>query len=324
MRPHRDAEGGAHRGAGSHGATLLQRISPACSCRCACSCDGELPADALAGSRSRTRMSAGACACCASRDVRRSRAGAARAARRGCDGRRTSRSRKADLEEVFRADHERTAKTGRGACMSGFPHAAVQGNAALLEGQLPDGRRAGASRRCCTCSVFGHALIGARAGLSRACAYTQLPGARPGDDGVLQNSFANSSSSLIQSKITGNSCSCCCRRCRTGRFFAAYVLALDGARPGAWARRVRRDRLVRPDCRCRAALDHRVRAAGLRPSSARSGMIAGIWAEKFDQLAAFQNFLDRAAHVPVGRVLFDPLAAAGLAARCRTSIRFST
>ena len=28
-----------------------------------------------------------------------------------------------------------------------------------------------------------------------------------------------------------------------------------------------------------------------RASSARSGLIAGIWADKFDQLAAFQNFI---------------------------------
>lgn len=33
---------------------------------------------------------------------------------------------------------------------------------------------------------------------------------------VLQNAFANSSSSIIQSKIMATSCSCCSRRCRTG------------------------------------------------------------------------------------------------------------
>ena len=43
------------------------------------------------------------------------------------------------------------------------------------------------------------------------------------------------------------------------------------------------------------------------------GLLGGLWAEKFDQLAAFQNFLDHAAHVPVRRVLLDPFAAAVLA-----------
>ena len=40
------------------------------------------------------------------------------------------------------------------------------------------------------------------------------------------------------------------------------------------------------------------------------GLIAGIWAEKFDQLAAFQNFLIMPLDLPFGRVLFDPFAAA--------------
>jgi ABC-2 type transport system permease protein len=41
---------------------------------------------------------------------------------------------------------------------------------------------------------------------------------------VLQNAFANSSSSLIQSRSRATWCSSCCRRCRTG-MFGAYVVA---------------------------------------------------------------------------------------------------
>ncbi len=44
------------------------------------------------------------------------------------------------------------------------------------------------------------------------------------------------------------------------------------------------------------------------------GVIAGIWAEKFDQMAAFQNFLIMPMTLLVRRVLFDPLAAGVLAA----------
>ncbi len=43
------------------------------------------------------------------------------------------------------------------------------------------------------------------------------------------------------------------------------------------------------------------------------GLIAGLWAEKFDQMAVFQNFLIMPDDLPVGRVLFDRLAAAVLA-----------
>ena len=40
-----------------------------------------------------------------------------------------------------------------------------------------------------------------------------------------------------------------------------------------------------------SAVGARVRAPRQRDPRARSGLIAGIWADKFDQLAAFQNFV---------------------------------
>src|ERR1700686_3995707 len=65
---------------------------------------------------------------------------------------------------------------------------------------------------------------------------------------VLQNAFANSSSSLIQSKITGNLIFVLLPPLSPLDLFAAYVVGV------------------------------------LR-------LLAGIWGDKFDQLAAFQNFL---------------------------------
>ena len=50
------------------------------------------------------------------------------------------------------------------------------------------------------------------------------------DDAGAQNAFANSSSSLIQAKITGSIVSCCCRRSPYSAFFAAYVLGRRFAR----------------------------------------------------------------------------------------------
>ena len=175
---------------------------------------------------------------------------------------------------------------------AGWLDAALQGAAALLEGELPDGRRAGAdraavparssrtcSRRTCRCSTG-------------ACRYTAflVPGLVM--MAVLQNAFANSSSSLIQSKITGNLIFVLLpplsplrdlRRLRAGR---------DGARPGGRPGRVRRHAVVRADLRAARIRSGR---SPSRCSAARIlgilGLIAGIWADKFDQLAAFQNFV---------------------------------
>ena len=107
---------------------------------------------------------------------------------------------------------------------------------------------------------------------------------------VLQNAFANSSSSLIQSKITGNLVFVLLPPLSHWELFGAYVLAamLRGLTVGlgvfvvtAWFANLH---FVAPLWIIVFAL---LGAAIL----GTMGLVAGIWAEKFDQLAAFQNFL---------------------------------
>ncbi|MCM2327459.1 MAG: ABC transporter permease [Lysobacter sp.] len=107
---------------------------------------------------------------------------------------------------------------------------------------------------------------------------------------MLQNAFANSSSSLIQSKITGNVVFILLAPLTPGDLFAAYLLAavaravLVGAcvvLAVAWL-----VPLPMPNLFWLVAFGFT--GAGILGAL---GIIAGIWAEKFDQLAAFQNFL---------------------------------
>ena len=107
---------------------------------------------------------------------------------------------------------------------------------------------------------------------------------------VLQNAFANSSSSLIQSKITGNLVLLLVTPLSHWAWFVAYVGAsvarglvvgtgvllvtlwfapLQAAEPG-WI------------------LVFAVAGAAIMGAL---GLVAGLWAEKFDQIAAFQNFI---------------------------------
>lgn len=107
---------------------------------------------------------------------------------------------------------------------------------------------------------------------------------------VLQNSFANSSSSLIQSKITGNLVFVLLPPLSHWELFSAYVLAavVRGLAVGsgvfiitAWFAKLS---FVAPWW---------IVIFGILGATmlGTMGLIAGIWAEKFDQLAAFQNFL---------------------------------
>ncbi|EGI77428.1 ABC transporter permease [Hylemonella gracilis] len=107
---------------------------------------------------------------------------------------------------------------------------------------------------------------------------------------VLQNAFANSSSSLIQSKITGNLIFLLLTPLSHWAWFVAYVgsSVLRGLVVGAgvmlvtvWFADLT---LVAPAW----VLVFAVLGAALLGAM---GLIAGLWAEKFDQLAAFQNFL---------------------------------
>jgi ABC-2 type transport system permease protein len=107
---------------------------------------------------------------------------------------------------------------------------------------------------------------------------------------ILQNAFANSSSSLIQSKITGNLVFVLVTPISHLEFFGAYVLAsvARGLVVGAGVQAVTvwfvELRLAAPLWALAFALLGSALLAVL-------GLLAGIWAEKFDQIAAFQNFL---------------------------------
>ena len=107
---------------------------------------------------------------------------------------------------------------------------------------------------------------------------------------VLQNAFANTSSSLIQSKITGNLVFLLVTPLSHWAWYLAYVGAsvVRGLVVGAGVLAVTvwfsPPGLVQPLW----AVVFAVLGAALMGSL---GLIAGLWAEKFDQMAAFQNFL---------------------------------
>ncbi|MDD2990581.1 MAG: ABC transporter permease [Zoogloea sp.] len=107
---------------------------------------------------------------------------------------------------------------------------------------------------------------------------------------VLQNAFANSSSSLIQSKITGNIVFVLLPPISYQEFYAAYVIAsvLRGIACGVGVLLV-----SLPFASLSLAEPGWVLAFTLTGGAflGTLGVIAGIWADKFDQLAAFQNFL---------------------------------
>jgi ABC-2 type transport system permease protein len=107
---------------------------------------------------------------------------------------------------------------------------------------------------------------------------------------VLQNAFANSSSSLVQSKITGNIVFVLLPPISYLQFFCAYVLAavVRGVLVGAgvlvataWFVELR---LAAPLWAVAFALV----GAGLLGAL---GVLAGIISDKIDQMAAFQNFV---------------------------------
>lgn len=137
--------------------------------------------------------------------------------------------------------------------------------------------------------IFGHALE-SHVKVYETVSYTAflIPGLVMMS--LLQNAFANSSSSLIQSKITGNLIFLLLTPLSPLAWFVAYtgaavvrglavgvgvlVVTLWFAPPGlanlAWV------------------LAFALLGAALMGSL---GVIAGLWAEKFDQIAAFQNFI---------------------------------
>jgi ABC-2 type transport system permease protein len=107
---------------------------------------------------------------------------------------------------------------------------------------------------------------------------------------MLQNAFANSSSSLIQSKVTGNIVFVLLPPLSYVEFFAAYVAAavVRGLVVGAGVLLV-----TVPFAHLGVAHPLWATLFALVGTAALGamGVIAGIWAEKFDQLAGFQNFV---------------------------------
>jgi len=107
---------------------------------------------------------------------------------------------------------------------------------------------------------------------------------------LLQNSFANTSSSLIQSKITGNLVFLLVSPLSHWAWFVAYVGAamVRGVVVGTGVLLVTvwfsPPGLAQPLWVLAFALLGSALMGSL-------GLIAGLWAEKFDQMAAFQNFL---------------------------------
>ncbi len=137
--------------------------------------------------------------------------------------------------------------------------------------------------------IFGHVLEG-RLVVYDKLSYTAflIPGLVMMS--VLQNAFANSSSSLIQSKITGNLVFVLLAPLTHFEFYSAYVLAavFRGVVVGLGVLIITLffdlPTMQNPAWIVLFAFLGAAILGGL-------GLIAGIWADKFDQLAAFQNFL---------------------------------
>jgi ABC-2 type transport system permease protein len=107
---------------------------------------------------------------------------------------------------------------------------------------------------------------------------------------LLQNAFANSSSSLIQSKVMGNIVFLLLTPLSYVEFFCAFLLAaiIRGLVVGVCVWLVALFYVDLPVAHPLLILLFAILGGGLLGTL---GIIAGIWAEKFDQMAAFQNFI---------------------------------
>jgi ABC-2 type transport system permease protein len=137
--------------------------------------------------------------------------------------------------------------------------------------------------------IFGHALEG-RVEVYEGVRYTAflVPGLVMMS--VLQNAFANSSSSLIQSKITGNIVFVLIAPISYAEFFAAYVVAavVRGLVVGLCVLAVT---VWFVELRVQAPLW--VLAFALLGAALLGtlGLVAGVVSDKIDQVSAFQNFV---------------------------------
>ncbi len=137
--------------------------------------------------------------------------------------------------------------------------------------------------------VFSHVLEG-RVQVYPGVSYTAflIPGLAMMS--LLQNAFANSSSSLIQSKVTGNIVFVLLPPLSHAEFFWAYVIAaiIRGLVVGSGVFLVTLVSVAVPIPNLAWALAFGALGGGILGAL---GLLAGILADKFDQLAAFQNFI---------------------------------
>ncbi|MBB5216409.1 ABC transporter permease [Parapusillimonas granuli] len=137
--------------------------------------------------------------------------------------------------------------------------------------------------------IFAHVLEG-RVQVYGSVPYTSflIPGLMMMS--MLQNAFANPSSSLIQSRITGNLVFILLPPLSHREIFGAYILAsiARGLCVGACIWLVALFFIDLPVRHPFWVLCFAVLSCGIMGTL---GLIAGLWSEKFDQLAAFQNFL---------------------------------
>lgn len=107
---------------------------------------------------------------------------------------------------------------------------------------------------------------------------------------VIQNAFANASSSMIQSKISGNIVFILLSPLSYRAIFFAYILAsiVRGLLVGLGVYLVT---LVFFDIPLQLPLWALLFVILGSAILGALGLIAGIWADKFDQMAAFQNFI---------------------------------
>src|SRR3954468_24623418 len=141
--------------------------------------------------------------------------------------------------------------------------------------------------------IFGHVLEG-RVTVYADVSYTAflIPGLVMMS--VLQNAFANSSSSLIQSKVTGNMIFMLLPPLSPQGIFAAYVIRAMG-RGLVVGFGVFLVTLYFAPAGYLSNASHALWAVAFALLGSgilgTLGLIAGICADKFDQVAAFQNFL---------------------------------